>query len=218
MARTHRHDQRIELRQGEDVWPLFEQLERALDERLPTWGVGRFRRTVHVDDSGGQFDADTVTEARAELNPRHALIGVRITADEDSSDRILWKEHEAAGTIPSDAEYAAWRHAHSRSVLVFAVNLNASRTTPKSLFIRAEGPVDAEAIGLATVLADEVRAARKGALAPVATTQAAAVAPAQPRPWWKRAWSVVTTHPLIVTIGGTIVAGAILYWLGFGGS
>ncbi|GAB2679427.1 hypothetical protein [Kribbella swartbergensis] len=55
-------------------------------------------------------------------------------------------------------------------------------------------------------------------LAPAAAAPESAVAPAQPRTWWKRAWSVATTHPLIVTIGGTIVAGAILYWLGFDGS
>lgn len=239
MPRTHEQTFQIQLRHGEDVWPLFEHVERVLEQRLPTWGVGRFSKYVHVQDLGGEFTAETVAEARAEISPRHALSGVRVHARE-SEQPDLWETHRAQGTVPTAADITAWELAHSRRIAIFALNLDAPATTPKTLFVKATGPVEAEVVGMATVVAEEVKAARRGdvpaslppssqgpvaavpvgpagPLASAEPSEAGVTAPPPAMVWWKRAWRVVTTHPLWTTVVGTIIASVIASRLGLPG-
>lgn len=165
MARQHELRETVRIRTGEDVWPAFERAERAALDQTQGW-EGR-NEYLRLKDSGGQEDFPTVAEAKAALaGSRHKLVGIGV-----------------------------WMHDkdRTRAVSISVDNLDAGPQTPKWIAVSAEGPDEASVVGLAKVVIDEVKAARREA----ASLRGTALIAAKDHPW-------------VVGIGSSITAAAIL--------
>lgn len=146
---------------------MLRRAEPFLRQRVQSWGSGVYDFRVTMEDTGGEDEFETIENAEASfIGTRHRLDSVTLWARESTRERMI---------------------------RVGVRNVSSPRTTPKWMVVYAEGPDEADVVGLVTVTAQEVRAARK---------EAASVR--------RRAWLAVVNHPYTVQIVGGVMAGAVI--------
>lgn len=209
MARTHRHDERLDLPEQTDPWPLVERVESYLTHRVQTIGTGSFGGSVTVEDSGGSGRFHSVAEAKADYeNGRHEVKQIRLLVLEN------FVVAEPGADVSADRLGIEALHTY------IATFSNDSFGTYMEL--SGQGPDEAEAVGVAEVMLREVKAALVARVAESLRPREVVVGSEPVRaarltlpeavavPRWKQALN----HPWTVTLVGGVIVGLILLWVG----
>lgn len=143
---------------------------------------------VRIHHSTGKFTRNSVAEAK-ETAERNGF-----------TPGHLWFEiYKEQRTPDGPTEYEPWIQINQKMVL-------------NGFTVAVVLGTEVEVNGVFTMLQTAVSAALH-VPAPTPGEPAATVAPL-PDVWWKRCWTVATTHPMIVTIVGGLIVAGLIAWAG----
>ena len=193
MPRTFREETDIVIESDDDVLSLFGSAEAAMDKHLLDWGSGKYHRVVYVIDTGGEFEASTLEEARREMSTRYRIQRISLLAREEPYGRGPREVRVAARALHEDA-YERW------------------------LRISVEGPDEPSVVGLARVLTDEIETSRRASRSRSASATAAGVSSGDrvmssmdavipEKPAWRR---LINHQWFVAIVGGLLVSAVIL--------
>ncbi|GAA4981388.1 hypothetical protein [Actinopolymorpha pittospori] len=184
MPRTHERSGFFEVEPGEELLPLFDHLEVFVDKQLQRWGSGQFARMVLLRDAGGETTAKTLQEARED------------SAEDRHQIEMLIIHYMEGGSLGG------------RTLVISATSWSREAAGSFRLAVKVGGPEEAEVIGLAQMVGDEIRAYKDREKAK------AEVEGQEPGP--KEAPTSLWLNPWVVGIGtalGATLAAAVITWL-----
>jgi hypothetical protein len=207
VARTYKHEERLDLTARTDPWPLLERVENFLTQRVRTVGTGDFGGAVTVEGPSGSGRYNSVAEARADYEgSRHEVHRIFLLVIEN------FEVAEPNDTVPEERRGADKLHTYTATFW---------RSPHESyVSLAGQGPDEAEAVGLTKVMLREAKAlvvpaaeSLRGHEAVVRNVPIRVTPLALPEParalWWKQA----INHPWTVTLVGGLIVGLIVLWV-----